>query len=103
MDLKVQASVVFSIDLSELMNHSLFHWVLENLKDHQNPKHHQNTVMLIFCVMPIPVGVFMVMKGTFFLKYDVLRVLFPCLEDFIQIIICFFTFTVNAPRERRLL
>lgn len=67
MDLKMKASVVLPIELSELMNHRFILLGFRKpkaLSKPNAPSKHCNAVKLIFCILQIPVGVFMVMKCT---------------------------------------
>lgn len=106
MDLKMKASVVFSIELSELMNHRFISLGFRKLKGPSEPRapskhynvnfpHHADTSK----------GIYGYEMHIFFPKNDVLVFCFLALRILFRLsfVFFFFTFTVDAPRKRRLL
>lgn len=104
MDLKLKASVVFSIELSELMNHRFISLDFRRLKAPSKPKAVSKHYNVNFLYQgDISRGIYDYEMQIFFLKNDALVFCFLALRILFRLLFVFFTFTVNAPRERRLL
>lgn len=86
MDLKMKASMVLPVAVSKVMDRRFISLGFRKPKALSKAEHLQNTII---CLMQIPVGIFMVMKHMVSSLKWCLGVSFPCLETFIQIIICF--------------